>query len=264
MIHDYKFIEKENKYGYDYPRAANVADAVVFRFDGERLYLLLIRRKNNPYMGSLAFPGGFMDMDETTEECCRRELEEETGIRDAYLRQVGMVGTVNRDPRGRVLTTVYYALVPNDVVVRAGDDAAQVAWYPVDEVLREVEATRVVDDGMVHMRQSEELKPYLAFDHGMILRAALQRLKEDLHFRPIAFQLLPEEFTMAQLHRLYQQVLGVKFDYRNFKRKMLMTGILQPLNRTEESHTHHSGWLYRYNNEAYVRMKRETPLATEF
>lgn len=264
MVHDYKFIESDKLYGYEYPRAAHVTDAIVFRFDGDRLHLLLIERKNPPCQGALAFPGGFLNMDETTEKCCARELMEETGLSGLYMKQVGTVSTLDRDPRGRVLSTVYYALCPNKADVRAGDDAADAHWVPLDEVLHQVECTRPKTDGMIRMSEDDSVKPYLAFDHGQILPVAIQKLREDIHFRPIAFELLDKEFTMPQLRRLYEQILGVKFDDRNFKRKMEMSGVLVHTGKKEISHIHRCGWLYRFNPDAYVRMKKENPLETEF
>lgn len=239
MVHDYEFINR--KYAYDYPRAASTADAVVFRFDGERLYLLLIRRKNEPYKDAWAFPGGFLDMEETIDACCRRELEEETHIKTAYLKQIGHFTDVGRDPRGRVLSTAYYALVKPDVVARADDDAAEVRWYALDEL------------------------PELAFDHARVLRVALQRLREDAYFRPVVYQLLPDTFTMPQLQRLYEQLLQVKFsDRRNFKRRLTTLGIAVPTGEKEVCHTHRCGNLYRFDEAAYIRMKKQSPFNMEF
>lgn len=256
MIHDYEFINR--KYAYDYPRAASTADAVVFRFDGERLYLLLIRRKNDPFKDCWAFPGGFLDMEETIDACCKRELEEETHITDAFIKQVGNFTDVMRDPRGRVLSTAYYALVRPDVTARADDDAAEVRWFPIDTHL----ALDVRNGGFDVLLKT---LPPLAFDHARILRVTIQRLREDIHFRPIAFHLLGNAFTIPQAQRLYEQLLQYTFeDRRNFKRKLLSRGIVVPTGEKEVSHTHRCGLLYRFDEQAYVKMKNTNPFDLEF
>lgn len=255
-------------YAYEYPRAAMVTDAVVFRFDGQRLQLLLVERKHDPEKGQWALPGGFMNMDETVEQCCRRELEEETGIRSSkspdgniipYMKQIGTFSDVNRDPRGRVISTAYYVLVKSDFA-QAGDDAANVKWISLDRVSGLQNKSRVrpandlVQDGTVR----------LAFDHLRILRVALQRLKEDLLFRPVAFELMPEKFTIPDLQRLYEQILGITFDRRNFKKKMEAADILIELGETEECHTHRGGNLYRFDWKKYGLMKNDSLMKREF
>ena len=249
MIHDYEFIDR--KYAYAYPRAASTADAVVFRFDGERLYLLLIRRRNEPYRDCWAFPGGFMEMEETIDACCLRELEEETHITGPYIKQIGTFTAVSRDPRGRVVSTAFYALVRPDIAARADDDASELQWYPID--------TRLTADRL------KESLPELAFDHMHILRVALQRLREDIHFRPIAYQLLPPTFTLPQLQRLYELLLQIHVpDRRNFRRDLLASGIIVPTGEKEVSHIHRCGNLYRFDEAAYVRFKKADPFAFEF
>lgn len=234
---DYRFVDR--MYAYEYPRAAMVTDAVVLRFDGWRLQLLLIERGNDPEKGKWALPGGFMNMDETVEECCRRELWEETDIRSTktpegvnlpYMKQIGTFSEIHRDPRGRVLSTAYYVLTNSDYV-RAGDDAAKAQWFALDEL------------------------PRLAFDHERIYRVAMQRLREDLHFRPVAFELLPAQFTLPQLQRLYEQILGTKFDRRNMKKKLMSVGILVDCHETQECHLHRGGNLYSLDRKAYAVMK---------
>ena len=195
------YIKTLEGYAYKYPRAAMTADAVIFGFDGYELQVLLIQRGIEPYKGRWAFPGGFMRMDETIEECAMRELHEETGLLSPYMQQLGIFSDVDRDPRGRIVTTAFYALVKMESVV-GQDDAMDAQWFPLSAV------------------------PALAFDHDHILRVALKRLREDLHFRPIGFELLPQKFSIPQLQRLYEALLEIHFDRRNFQKKMLATGIL--------------------------------------
>lgn len=189
-------------YTYKYPHPAVAADCVVFGFDGRDLQILLIERRSHPFKGCWAFPGGFMNIDESAEECARRELYEETSLKVPVLKQLGAFSAVHRDPRERVISIVFYALgQPSEV--KGGDDASQARWFPLREV------------------------PQLAFDHDYILRKAMQRLREDIYFEPVGFELLDREFTMSELQRLYEAILGVRFDRRNFEKKMLQTGILQ-------------------------------------
>ena len=193
---------EKQKYTYDYPRPAVTTDCVVFGFDGHDLKILLSERGLEPYKGAWAFPGGFLNMDETAEQGALRELKEETGLDLNYLKQVGAFSDVDRDPRTRVITIAFYALAKKSSV-RGGDDAARAQWFPIDDI------------------------PHLAFDHDYILRKTMDKLRHDIHFEPIGFGLLDEQFTIPELQRLYEAILGVHFDRRNFHKKMLQTGILE-------------------------------------
>lgn len=188
-------------YTYKYPHPAVTTDCVVFGFDGKELKVLLIERGLDPYKGMWAFPGGFLRMDETAEECARRELREETGLELDKVRELGSFSGVDRDPRERVISIAYYSLARHSDV-KGGDDAAKAKWWAIDDI------------------------PQLAFDHDYILRKAMKRIRQDIHFEPVGFDLLDEEFTISELQRLYESILGVHFDRRNFLRKMIQTGVL--------------------------------------
>ena len=207
---------EKQKYTYDYLRPAVTTDCIVFGFDGRELKILLIERGLEPYKGAWAFPGGFLKMDETAEQGALRELKEETGLDLNYLKQVGAFSAVNRDPRDRVITIAFYALAKKSSV-QGGDDAASAQWFPIDDV------------------------PPLAFDHDYILRKTMEKVRHDLHFEPIGFGLLDDEFTIPELQRLYEAILGVQFDRRNFHKKILQTGILEEVDDIEKDDAHYFG-----------------------
>ena len=221
-----------NQYCYKYPHPAVTTDCVIFGFNGERLQVLLIERGIEPFKGRWAFPGGFLKMNETAEEGTLRELKEETGLESAYIEQLHTFSAPNRDPRERVITIAYYALVKIKEV-KGGDDAASARWFPLDEI------------------------PPLAFDHDYILRMATQRLREQIHFQPIGFELLPEKFTIRELQSLYEAILGINFDRRNFAKKMLHLEILTELDETVWPTPKREAKLYKFNSEKYEELKRK-------
>ncbi len=191
---------------YRYEHMGVTTDCVIFTYEDWRLKVLLVRRGAEPFKGEWAFPGGFLRMDETAEQGALRELREETALVPSAIGQLGVFSDVDRDPRERVITIAWYALVkPYEVV--GGDDADEAAWFSVDDL------------------------PHLAFDHQLIFEAAMERLRRDIHFQPVGFDLLDEEFTIPDLQRLYEAILGVKFDRRNFQRKILASGVLESVDR---------------------------------
>jgi 8-oxo-dGTP diphosphatase len=223
---------EENKFCYKYPHPAVTTDCVIFGFNGEQLQVLLIERGIEPYKGKWAFPGGFLKMDETAEEGALRELKEETGLETAYVQQFHTFSEPSRDPRERVITIAYYALVKIQEV-KGGDDAASARWFPLNDI------------------------PSLAFDHDYMLRMATQRLREEIHFQPIGFELLPEKFTIKELQSLYEAILGISFDRRNFAKKMLHLGILIELDETIWPTPKREAKLYKFNADKYEELKRK-------
>jgi 8-oxo-dGTP diphosphatase len=180
-------------------------DIVIFTIREGALRVLLVKRAAPPFQGQFAIPGGFVHDGESLEEAAARELREETGVGDVYLEQLYSFGEPKRDPRGRVITVAYFALISSDRSLQAGTDAAEADWWAMDRL------------------------PPLAFDHGKILHYALERLRNKLEYTTVGFQLLPEKFTMTELQEVYEAILGKKLDKRNFRRKVALLKILKPL-----------------------------------
>lgn len=221
-------------HSYEYPRAALTVDAVVFGLDEEDLKVLLIKRGLAPFKGRWALPGGFVRVEETLDEAVRRELEEEAGLRQVFLEQLYTFGDVMRDPRERVVSVAYYALVKQAAhVTRASTDADDAQWFSIAKV------------------------PALAFDHATILSTALNRLRGKLRYQPVGFELLPEKFTLSQLQHLYETVLGKAIDKRNFRKKVLGFDFLEPLDETRRDGPHRPAQLFRFNARRYERLKEK-------
>jgi 8-oxo-dGTP diphosphatase len=218
---------------YQYPRAALTVDGVVFGFDAGELKVLLIQRALEPFKGKWALPGGFVRVEETLDDAVRRELVEETGLTDIFLEQLYTFGTVKRDPRERVVSVAYYALVKlSDHHAKAATDAANAQWFPVSQL------------------------PKLAFDHGEIVALALARLQSKVHYQPIGFELLPPKFTLSDLQHLYEAILGTELDKRNFRKKVLGFELLVALNETQMSGRHRPAQLFRFDADKYEKLKK--------
>ena len=217
-------------YKYKYPRPALTVDCVVFGLDERDLKVLLIERNAAPFSGRWAIPGGFVGIEEGLEQAAKRELCEETGLKDVFLEQLYTFGRTDRDPRERVVTIAYYALVNIfDHEVRAATDARNAAWFPVCDL------------------------PSLAFDHDEIVRVALNRLKGKVSYQPIGFELLPSRFTLSQLQHLYETILERPIDKRNFRKKVLSLGFVEETGEIEKDVAHRAAQLYRFNQRKYQK-----------
>jgi 8-oxo-dGTP diphosphatase len=209
-------------YQYEYPHPAVTADVVIFTIRDEQLKVLLIKRGGSPYKGKWALPGGFVQMDEALDEAAARELEEETGVKDVYLEQLYTFGAPQRDPRERVVTVAYYALIPSDrISIRAASDAEAVGWFGMDEL------------------------PRLAFDHADILNMAHDRLVAKLDYSTIAFQFMPAEFTLSELQQVYETILQQDMDKRNFRKWILALEQIEETGGEQRDGAHRPAKLYR-------------------
>ncbi len=216
----------------DYERPSVTVDVVIFALVGEDLQVLLVKRQESPFKGMWAVPGAFVRMAESLEDAAARALRDETGIQDVYMEQLFTFGEPNRDPRTRVITIAYFALVPyTDVLLEDLADTVVTAWHSVFAL------------------------PQLAFDHATILEYALQRLRYKLEYTSVGFQLLPDEFTLTELQKAYEIILEEQLDKRNFRRKILSAEILEETGNKKQDGEGRPAKLYRYRDDAVAEVK---------
>jgi 8-oxo-dGTP diphosphatase len=216
---------------YAYPHPAVTTDVVVFTIRDRRLNLLLIERGGEPFRGMWALPGGFLDIDEDLEACAKRELEEETGVSGVYLEQLYTFGKPDRDPRERVISIAYYALVPSDrLQVKAASDASDAKWFALDEM------------------------PELAFDHNQIIKQAHGRLVAKLDYSTIAFQFMAETFTLSELQAVYEILLDEELDKRNFRKWILALEQVEETGELRRTGNHRPARMYRLKNPDQVEI----------
>lgn len=221
-------------FSYEYARPALAVDCVVFGLDESDLKVLLIQRKLQPFQHAWALPGGFVHIDETLDLAARRELEEEAGVTDVYLEQLYTFGDLSRDPRERVVSTAYFALAKlSDHRIRAATDAMGVGWFGLDDL------------------------PKLAFDHSLIVDRAHERLRGKVRYAPVGFELLPPRFSLTQLQRMYEIILGTGLDKRNFRKKILSMDLLVETDEVEQGVRHRAARLYRFDRRKYDRLARQ-------
>ena len=216
-------------YTYDYPHPAVTVDILIFTIHDNDLKVLLIRRAMEPFEGQWALPGGFVGMGESLRRAAWRELREETGVHAAFLEQLGAFGHPDRDPRERVITVAYYALVPfARLDIQAASDAKEARLFGMDEL------------------------PDLAFDHSKILRRARERLQDKMEDPVIALQLVPEKFTLSELQRVHELILGEPLDKRNFRKKVQGLELIESTGEQKRTGPHRPAKLYRVTDPTDV------------
>ncbi|HET8630914.1 MAG TPA: NUDIX domain-containing protein [Thermomicrobiales bacterium] len=208
--------------GHRYPAIA--VDMVIFAVAGDDLAVLLVRRRNEPYRGRWAIPGGFVEEGESLDDAAGRELREETGVADVYLEQLYTFGEPGRDPRGRVISVAYFALLRKPRAVAGADDAEDARWFPLGAL------------------------PPLAFDHAAILDYARVRLRYKIEYTNVVYSLLPDTFTLTELQRVYEIILGRPLDKRNFRKKIGSLDLVEPTGGERREGAHRPARLYRFRS----------------
>ena len=213
---------------------AIAVDVVLFTIQGGTLKVLLVKRQRPPYRGAWALPGGIVGPEESVDDAALRELQEETNISRIYLEQLYTFGEPNRDPRGRVITVSYYALVNwQQFQLKARQRVSEADWFAVKRL------------------------PELAFDHRRIVDYALERLRNKLNYTTIGFQLLPKEFTLTELQGAYEVILGQRLDKRNFRRKMLQLNILEGTKEFKVNGRQRPARLYTFTKPKVVKLQEK-------
>ena len=202
-------------------------DVVIFTIKNNKLQVLLVKRANEPFKGRWAIPGGFIRLSENLDNAALRILKEKTNVDNIYLEQLYTFGDPLRYPSSRVITCAYFALIRSDDIKLSFDNTqsiTEVQWHEVYNL------------------------PTLAFDHKEIIEYSLKRMRERLEFCPIAFQLLPEKFTLTELQKSYELILDMKLDKRNFRKKVLTGSVLKELNEYTKIGSKRPARLYSFDN----------------
>jgi 8-oxo-dGTP diphosphatase len=214
---------------HSYKNPALAVDLVVFGYNSNELSVLLLNRKEEPFKGGWTLPGAFLQMEERFSDTCSRVLKTKLGMDKLYLEQLYSFDEPDRDPRGRVIAVAYYALInPAKWEIAAGTMANDAQWFNCRKL------------------------PSLGFDHRQIFKAALQRLRGKILYFPVGFELLDEQFTMTELHELYECILDISLDRRNFRRKILAAEYILPTGEKREGLQNRHPELYVFNK----RLKR--------
>lgn len=214
-----------------YDKIGVTVDIFIFTIKNDDLQVLLVKRKMAPYKDQWAIPGGFVRKEESLKDAARRELEEETGLKEVYLEQLYTFGKPKRDPRGRIVTVAYYALISANKQIKPipRTDVYEADWH-----------------------STYNLPKKLAFDHDHILNYALQRLRYKLEYTTVGFQLLPKKFTLTELQKVYEIILNKKLDKRNFRKKIASLNVLIDLHETKMEGAHRPARLYSFKEKKFI------------
>lgn len=213
----------------EYPKPSVTVDILLFTVVENDLKILLIKRNIAPFKGSWALPGGFVRINESLEDAALRELKEEGNVDNVYLEQLFTFGDPRRDPRSRVITVTYLALADSSSWdVRSGGDAREASLYSVSKL------------------------PTLAFDHRKIIDYGIERLRAKIGYSNIAMGLLGEEFTLTDLQKKHEVILGIPLDKRNFRKKILSTGVVVPTGKLSDGGAHRPAAFYRFKSKKLI------------
>jgi 8-oxo-dGTP diphosphatase len=216
----------------EYEQPAVTVDLVIFTVSAEKLKALLVKRAREPYAGSWSIPGGFLKLGESLDDAAVRVMHEKTGVREVYLEQLYTFGRPERDPRTRVITVTYIALIPwQDLVQPESGKVTDLGWFDVNEL------------------------PGLAFDHREILIYAVNRLRAKATYSNIVYGLLPVDFRLSDLQKIYEIITDRPLDKRNFRKRMLATGLLKGTGKKELTGAHRPAMLYCFKKREYVLME---------
>lgn len=216
----------------EYEQPAVTVDLVIFTVSAEKLKALLVKRAREPYAGSWSIPGGFLKLGESLDDAAVRVMHEKTGVREVYLEQLYTFGRPERDPRTRVITVTYIALIPwQDLVQPESGKVTDLGWFDVNEL------------------------PGLAFDHREILIYAVNRLRAKATYSNIVYGLLPVDFRLSDLQKIYEIITDRPLDKRNFRKRMLATGLLKETGKKELTGAHRPAMLYCFKKREYVLME---------
>ncbi len=219
---------------YRHPHPAVTVDCIIFGFDGLQIKVLLVQRKSEPFAQHWALPGAFVQTDESLDACATRVLQKECSISGVYVEQLYTFGLPERDPRERVISVAYMGFVKTtDFQLIAGNNELQADWQALDQL------------------------PVLAFDHHAMIQKALERLRGKIRYQPIGFELLDVKFTIPQLQQLYEAILGKNLDRRNFRKKILSTGLLKQLDEKQQNVAHKAAYFFAFDQQQYQQLMQE-------
>ena len=239
--------EQEFLVAYDaktFDRPSVAVDVAILTVVDRGLEVALVERTEHPHKGRWALPGGFVRMDESLDGAAERVLTQKAGLSDVYLEQLYTFGAPNRDPRTRVLSVAYYALV----------DPARLVPFETHELLfgRIDVPWEGETGGPVEVRHGDRRRLPLAFDHADILGMAVKRIRGKLDYTPIGFQLLPETYTLRRLQDVHQTILGRTLNKDSFRRRMLASGLLEATGERETEVGHRPAELYRFTKRSAI------------
>lgn len=209
------------------------ADCVIFGFEEGEIKVLLVERNEYPYKGWWGLPGFFVEQSETIDSAVERILYEHTGLRNIFMEQLYTFGDLKRHPQGRVITVAYYAMLRlkgQSTLKPHSDYVRQAVWHPLEKL------------------------PELAFDHANIIECSLEKIRRKIKYSPIAFELLPEKFTLTQLQKVYEAIWGYTLDKRNFRKKMLNYNILKELDEKQKGVSYRAAKLYKFDKRKYAKL----------